>query len=90
MISTGAEGSLLGVALSKLSLLRQVSCCPRIAAFISVIGVDGFGIFQQQFLAIKGTGGGRKLSAGVIAFALTVVRTPGLLARLLPVADDRR
>src|SRR5262249_11942088 len=50
----------------------------------------GFGVLQRHFLAVEGTGGGRHLSAWVSACALTVVRTPWLLAGLLPVTDHGR
>src|SRR5262249_42426273 len=52
--------------------------------------VNGRSVFQQQFPAVEGTGGGRRLSARVPAFALTVVRTPWLLTELLPVTHDGR
>jgi hypothetical protein len=52
--------------------------------------VRGDGIFQQEFPAVEGTGGGLRVSAWVTALALTVVRTPRLLAGLLPVAHDGR
>jgi hypothetical protein len=81
VVVQGAARDALG---GRLSFLQHASFCQRRAV------VNGRSVFQQQFPAVEGTGGGRRLSARVTAFALTVVRTPWLLAGLLPVTHDGR
>ena len=84
--AAGCEGTTLGhrIGCRKLSFFRHALFCQRRAV------VNGRSVFQQQFPAVEGTGGGRRLSARVTAFAVTVVRTPWLLAGLLPVSHDGR